>query len=146
MPPDNASPSETTSSDSNTFAPRKRAWRWWLWIPLALFLVLAALPSLLGSKWVYQKLVDRLALEGFQLQIDAAEIGWLRPIAFRGIRLEQIDAPKLDTSTKTRKMNLLEVEAIESNRSLIGYLVAGRDLGQLKIRKPRLDIELLEET
>lgn len=120
--------------------------RWWVWVPLLLFLLLAAFPTLVGSRWFYQPLVDRLAIQGFRLQVDKAEIRWLQPLALRGIRLEQIDAPKLDPGSKDRRLDLLDIKAIESDRSLIGYLLGGRDLGRLRVVEPRVDIELLDNT
>ena len=139
---------------------------------LGLLLILtafvASLPSIVGSRWFYQKLVDKLAVEGFRLEIGSADISWIRPIALRDIRIEQLDAPEpvdpflassdnpLSSSDPTvslassatsqntsRKLSLLSVEAIESNRSLLGYLVGGRNLGKITIVKPKVDIELL---
>ncbi|MFN7627007.1 MAG: hypothetical protein ACK5PZ_09270, partial [Pirellula sp.] len=59
-----------------------------------LTMLVASLPSIVGSKWFYQKLVDKLAVEGFRLEIGSADISWIRPIALRDIRLEQLDASK----------------------------------------------------
>lgn len=122
-------------------------------IPGALLLLVAAFPTIVGSRWFYQPLVDRLAIQGFRLQIDKAEIRWLQPLALRGIHLEQIDAPKLDpadesaqTGNGAQARDVIEIKAIESNRSLIGYLLGGRDLGLLRIVEPRIDIEMLEDT
>lgn len=128
------------------FAKRSLLTRWWFWLPILLFLFVAAFPTIVGSRWFYQPLVDRLAIQGFRLKIDKAEIRWLQPLALRGIRIEQIDAPKLDRDTGARSVDLVEIKAIESNRSLIGYLFGGRDLGRLRIVEPRMDIELLENT
>lgn len=129
--------------------PPKRSWlsRWWIGIPAALLLLVAAFPSIVGSRWFYQPLVDRLAIQGFRLQIDKAEVRWLQPLALRGIHLKQIDAPKLEQANDgSQPRDVIEIKAIESNRSLIGYLLGGRDLGQLRIVEPRIDIEILEDT
>lgn len=116
-------------------------------IPVVLALMIAAFPTIVGSRWFYQPLVDRLAIQGFRLQIDKAEIRWLQPLALRGIHLKQIDAPKLDQAgDRAQARDVIEIKAIESNRSLIGYLLGGRDLGQLRIVEPRIDIEMLEDT
>ncbi len=116
-------------------------------IPVVLALMIAAFPTIVGSRWFYQPLVDRLAIQGFRLQIDKAEIRWLQPLALRGIHLKQIDAPKLDQAgDRAQARDVIEIKAIESNRSLIGYLLGGRDLGQLRIIEPRIDIEMLEDT
>ena len=141
-----------------------------------LTMLVASLPSIVGSKWFYQKLVDKLAVEGFRLEIGSADISWIRPIALRDIRLEQLDAPKpldpfVDSSDNpfsetpfsstdptaslassaasgnaSRKLSLLSVVAIESNRSLLGYILGGRNLGKITIVKPKVDSELLENS
>jgi hypothetical protein len=129
--------------------PRSRRLRWWaVSVVLLVVACLAFLPQLLGSKWLYQKLVDRMAVEGFRLQIDRAELGWFRPIALRGIRIEQLDAPKSEVASPPNRkpVDLISIEAIESNRSLLGYLVYGRDLGQVTFLRPKVDIQLLENT
>ena len=155
--------------------PNRNLLRTIAWSVLGLLLILtafvASLPSIVGSRWFYQKLVDKLAVEGFRLEIGSADISWIRPIALRDIRIEQLDAPEpvdpflassdnpLSSSDPTvslassatsqntsRKLSLLSVEAIESNRSLLGYLVGGRNLGKITIVKPKVDIELLENS
>lgn len=128
---------------------RSRRLRWWAaTVVVLVFAGIAFLPQLLGSKWLYQKLVDRMAVEGFRLQIDQAELGWLRPIALRGIRIEQIDAPESsnDGAQKKKPIDLISIDAIESNRSLLGYVLNGRDLGQVTFVRPKVDIQLLENT
>jgi hypothetical protein len=126
----------------------RRLGKWFAIGLLALAVLLGFLPQILGSKWLYQKLVDRLAVQGFRLRIDDAEFGWLKPIAVRGIRLEQVDAPEDESQERAqnKRLDLLSIDAIESNRSLLGYLLHGRDLGKITIHQPRLDIELLENT
>ncbi|MFN6164135.1 MAG: hypothetical protein ACK5AC_17370 [Planctomycetota bacterium] len=137
-----------TRPDRGLSSPGKRSWfgRWWFWIPAILFFAVAAFPTIVGSKWFYQPLVDRLAIQGFRLHVDKAEIRWLQPLALRGIRIKQIDAPKSDRESSQRSLDLIDIQAIESNRSLIGYLLGGRDLGRLRIVEPRIDIEVLENT
>ncbi|MBU6237890.1 MAG: hypothetical protein KGQ51_08675 [Planctomycetes bacterium] len=136
------------SQGSAAPVPAQRAlWtRWWIWVPMILFLIIASFPSIVGSQWFYQPLVDRLAVQGFRLRIDEARIRWLQPLALRGVRIEQIDAPKLGGDAQGQTLDLVAIQAIESNRSLIGYLLGGRDLGRLRIIEPRVDIELLENT
>lgn len=148
--------------------PNRNLFRTIAWSVLGLLLILtafvASLPSIVGSRWFYQKLVDKLAVEGFRLEIGSADISWIRPIALRDIRIEQLDAPTSDDPPESsadpavviaaspeprnasRKLSLLSVEAIESNRSLLGYLVGGRNLGKITIVKPKVDIELLENS
>ena len=121
----------------------KPLWRRWsTWIALALLGVIGlvgSVPTLLGSKWLYQRLVDQLAIEGFRLKVHSAEFAWFSPLAIRGIELEQVDVPE-------KPQGLLSIESIASNRSLMGYLLGGRNLGTITIEKPKLDIELFEKS
>lgn len=116
--------------------------RWSTWIALglaALIGLVGSIPTILGSKWLYQRLVDQLAIEGFRLKVDSAQFAWFRPLAINGIELEQLDLPE-------KPRGLLSIESIASNRSLMGYLLGGRNLGTITLRKPKLDIELLENS
>jgi hypothetical protein len=120
--------------------PLLRRWSTWALLGLAgLIALVGSIPTILGSKWLYQRLVDQLAIEGFELQVDSAQFAWFRPLAIRGIELQQIDASE-------KSKSLLSIESIASNRSLMGYLLNGRDLGRVTIRNPKLDVELLENT
>ena len=129
--------------DDKTLRPRKplfRRWSLWLLVGLiGIVALLGAVPSVLGSKWLYQRLVDQLAIEGFRLKVESAQFAWFRPLSLHGIELEQSDR-------SDRPSSLLSIESIASNRSLLGYLLYGRDLGKLTIRKPKLDVEMLENT
>ena len=130
-------------SDDKPLRPRKpllRRWSLWLLVGVVgIVALLGAVPSVLGSKWLYQRLVDQLAIEGFRLKIESAQFAWFRPLSLQGIELEQSDR-------SDRPSSLLSIESIASNRSMLGYLLYGRDLGKLTIRKPKLDVEMLENT
>ena len=130
-------------SDDKPLRPRKpllRRWSLWLLVGVVgIVALLGAVPSVLGSKWLYQRLVDQLAIEGFRLKVESAQFAWFRPLSLHGIELEQSDR-------SDRPSSLLSIESIASNRSLLGYLLYGRDLGKLTIRKPKLDVEMLENT
>ncbi|RLT14692.1 MAG: hypothetical protein DWI26_06310, partial [Planctomycetota bacterium] len=129
--------------DDKTLRPRKpllRRWSLWLLVGVVgIVALLGAVPSVLGSKWLYQRLVDQLAIEGFRLKVESAQFAWFRPLSLHGIELEQSDR-------SDRPSSLLSIESITSNRSMLGYLLYGRDLGKLTIRKPKLDVEMLENT
>ncbi|MBM3967970.1 MAG: hypothetical protein FJ308_23385, partial [Planctomycetes bacterium] len=127
---------------------------------VVLLTLLAFLPSIVGSRWFYQQLVDKLAVEGFRLEIGSADISWIRPIALRDIQLEQLEGPsskerdslasqtvqQASQQNEKGKLSLLSVQAIESNRSLLGYLIGGRNLGKITIIRLKVDIELLENS
>ena len=129
--------------DAKPLRPRNpllRRWSLWLLVGVVgIVALLGAVPSVLGSKWLYQRLVDQLAIEGFRLKVESAQFAWFRPLSLQGIELEQSDR-------SDRPSSLLSIESITSNRSMLGYLLYGRDLGKLTIRKPKLDVEMLENT
>lgn len=128
-------------------------------------LVVLALPSVVGSKWVYQPLVDRLAAEKFQLKIDDLQLGWFRPISFSRIELSGPQSPPSDQSlppgqslppdqrlpseqnsqSPAKETSLVKIESIRSDRSLIGFLWHGRNLGTIEVIQPNVDVRLLED-
>lgn len=122
---------------------RNNSWKWAVGITLVGgLLTLALLPTLLASRWIYQPLVDRLAAERFTLTLDRVQIGWLRPLEFETIKL-QVQSSDLPQGQELPP--LLSIQSIRSNRSLLGYLWGGRDLGTVEIESPNIDIRLLEE-
>jgi hypothetical protein len=110
-----------------------------LWMTLGLFaafcFLVLLLPTVLGSKWVSQPIIQRLAQNRFILDIDSVRLRWFTPLEFTGITVKQDD-----------QVPLLTIDSIKSSRSLIGYLWNGRDLGKLTINKPTVDVELLSDT
>jgi len=132
-------------NDQNEKTDRKpkplfRRWSTWSLLGLvSLIALVGAIPTIMGSRWLYQRLVDQLAIEGFRLKVDSAQFAWFRPLSIHGIELEQVDAPQ-------KARSLLSIDSIASNRSLMGYLLYGRDLGRVTIHNPKLDIELLENS
>jgi len=99
------------------------------------------LPAMLGSKWVYEPLIKRLARDKFILTIDSVKLNWFSPLEFRGIAIKQAISPNESNTSSS----IVSIEAIKSNRGLLGYLWNGRNLGRIEIQKPRIDIALLED-
>lgn len=128
------------SPAGNFPSPRKKRRIVLLILTLVLFGFVLILPSILGSKWVYEPLIRRLAQEKFVLTIDSVSLNWLSPLEFRGIAIQQATAPNASAS----EPSILSIESIRSNRGLLGYLWNGRNLGRIEIEKPRIDIALLE--
>ncbi len=113
--------------------------RRWVLIGIGVFvsaavLILAALPTILGEKWIYQPLVDRLAVEDFRLTVGKVRLRWLSPLRFEQLAITQSDGK-----------NLLTIDQIRTNRSLLGYLLGGRQLGRIEIVKPTVDLALLDD-
>lgn len=121
---------------------KRLPWKWLILLSLVMAVgFVFLLPSILGSKWVYQPLVDRLADEQFSLKIEDVQLGWLRPIAFRGLQLTVSEG---DESQDQRGSQLVSIKSIQSNRSLLGFLWGGRNLGTIEVIEPNIDIRLLE--
>ena len=125
----------------NAPSPRKKRRIVLLILTLVMVGIILVLPSVLGSKWVYEPLIRRLAQEKFVLTIDSVNLNWLSPLEFRGIAIKQ--AASLNASAP--EPSIVSIESIKSNRGLLGYLWNGRNLGRVEIKKPRIDITLLED-
>ncbi len=100
-----------------------------------LLLLLLVLPTLIGTKWIYQPLVDRLAADDFVVKLDGVRLGWFTPLRFRGIEIKQVDGP-----------SLLTVDEINTDRGLLGYLLSGRRMGRIQIERPTVDVQLIEDS
>jgi hypothetical protein len=110
----------------------------WYGVTFALILILTGvllLPTMLGSKWIYRPLVDRLAADDFQLTIDKVQLRWFSPLRFEKVEIVQIDGT-----------GVLSIAELKSNRSLLGYLLGGRQLGQIEIVRPTVDFNLLADS
>ena len=92
------------------------------------------LPTILGTKWIYQPLVERLAADNFDLSIDSVHLRWFSPLSFERIEVKQSGG-----------MGLVSIAEIRSDRGLLGYLLGGRRLGRIEIVRPAVDIKLLAD-
>ena len=114
---------------------------WWRAIGIVgigLLVFILAIPTILGSRWIYEPLIKRLALDQFILDIESVQLGWFSQFEFQGISIAKTGDAKGVTP-------LVSIRSIKSNRGLMGYLLNGRNLGRLEIVEPKIDIALLEE-
>ena len=121
----------------------KRMWfRLLAMVGIALLVFVLALPTMLGSRWVYEPLIKRLARDQFTLDIASVHLAWFTPLEFQGISIGQADS-----GSEIGKLvaPLIAIRSIKSNRGLMGYLLNGRNLGRVEIVEPKLDIALLED-
>lgn len=102
-----------------------------LGILLAAVLVL---PSILGSRWVYQPLLERLEAGQFNLQVDSVRLRWFSPLELNKVVVQE-----------TNGAVLLTVAAIKTDRGLLGYLLSGRRIGRIEFIKPSVDIEFVTD-
>ncbi len=136
MPNTNAPQSNLSQPATETRASRKR-----LWISIVVGLIFAAmlfvafLPTLMGSSWIYQPLVDRLKADDFQLQVGGVHLRWLSPLRLSNITLRR----------GTQGSVLVQVDQVQTDRGLLGYLLGGRKLGKIVIQSPTVDVHLLKE-
>ncbi len=136
---------ETTSGETQN-KPDKPKPRIRLWLKIVgllaigLFLIVLALPTMLGSRWIYEPLIQRLAQDQFQLEIDSVKLRWLSPLEFQGISIRESSAP----DARNLSVPLITIRSVKSNRGLLGYLMHGRNLGRIEISEPKIDIALLE--
>lgn len=101
---------------------------------VAMVAVIGFLPTIVGSKWIYQPLIDQLANEQFKLSIDSVRLRWFSPLRFEGIQINEADGP-----------SLLTIRAVHTDRSLLGYLLGGRKLGRIEIEEPTISVALLKD-
>ena len=109
---------------------------------IALLVLVLALPTMLGSRWVYEPLIKRLARDQFTLDIASVKLRWFRPLEFQGISISQVDN---GSESVKGVAPLISIRSIKSNRGLLGFLLNGRSLGRVEILEPKLDIALLED-
>jgi hypothetical protein len=105
---------------------------------------------MLGSKWIYDPLLKRLAQDDFELGIDSVKLSWFSPLEFQGITVRQTIPPATEpsralSSTPFPSAPLVSIRSIQSNRGLLGYLLNGRNLGRIQINEPKLGIALLKD-
>ena len=67
-----------------------------------LLVVVLMLPTILGTKWIYQPLVDRLAADNFDLTIDSVQLRWFSPLKFERVAVKQADGLGLVSIGGTR--------------------------------------------
>ena len=110
--------------------------RRWLWLSLGLvFLAIFLLPSLLGRKWVYQPILDRLRADDFQVDVDQVQLHWFGQLSIRGIRIRQENGPVL-----------VSIPKVSTSQGMLGYLLGGKNLGTVTLHQPTIDIRLLSES
>ncbi len=113
---------------------KRRVVRLLLLAVVTLALLIGFLPTVLGSKWIYQPLIDQLSADQFHLSIDKVRLRWFSPLRFDGIKLSEGSGPPLIT-----------IRQVRTDRSLFGYLIGGRRLGRLEIDEPTVSVELLKD-
>ena len=116
--------------------------RWLAAVCVPLLGLVLFLPTMLGSKWIYDPLLKRLANDDFELGIDSVKLSWFSPLEFQGITVRQTIPPDSEPFSSAP---LVSIRSIQSNRGLLGYLLNGRNLGRIQINEPKLGIALLED-
>lgn len=124
--------------------------RWLAAVCVPLLGLVLFLPTMLGSKWIYDPLLKRLANDDFELGIDSVKLSWFSPLEFQGITVRQTiptdsEPSSASSSTPFPGAPLISIRSIQSNRGLFGYLLNGRNLGRIQINEPKLGIALLED-
>ncbi len=111
-------------------APRSRR----TFVAGLVFVGILLLPTILGTKWIYQPIVDRLAADDFNLSIGAVQLRWFSPLKFETVAISDSEG-----------LGLISIAEIRSDRGLFSYLLSGRRLGRIEIVRPTVDAKLLED-
>ena len=123
---------------SNPKSGKRKWWRAIGIVCIGLLVFILAIPTILGTRWIYEPLIKRLAMDEFDLDIESVQLGWFSQLEFQGISVAQSGDAKSVTP-------LVSIRSIQSNRGLMGYLLNGRNLGRLEIVEPKINIALLED-
>ncbi len=99
-----------------------------------LLLLLLVLPTLLGSRWIYEPILNRLEAGNFRMSVGAVQLRWFTPLVLRDLAITESDGPEL-----------LHIREVRTDRGLLRAFLSGRRIGRLEILDPRLEIELLTD-
>lgn len=122
----------------------KRRWLVVCCLLLACVSIVLALPTFLGSKWIYDPLIQSFAKDKLSLDIANVQIRWFSPLELKGITVSEPSNPS--NSKQTSIKPLLSISAIKTDRGLLSYLLSGRKLGRIEIIEPKIDIALLDNS
>lgn len=120
----------------------KRRWLVLCCFLLAGFLIVLALPTMLGSKWIYDPLIQSFAKDKLNLEIAEVKLRWFSPLELKGISVSEPSDSSKGRSVKP----LLTISSIKTDRGLLPYMLSGRKLGRIEIFEPKVDIALLDDS
>ncbi len=113
----------------------RRLRRIFFWIPLLLFLVIAAIgPSLISWTPLGRQLASRFAPVDGSVEIESLSIGWWTPLAITGI-VARDPAGEI----------VLEVAAVRGDKPLWALLANHYDLGQFEVDQPNAHVVLRDD-
>ena len=107
----------------------KRRWLVLCCFLLAGLLIILVLPTMLGSKWIYDPLLQSFAKDKLNLDIAEVQLRWLSPLELKGISVSEPDDSGKGRSVKP----LLTSSSIKADRGLLSYVLSGRKLGRIEI-------------
>lgn len=135
--PSNTSAASKIPDSSNRTVGLKRKSRWkrnTVVILIGLLLLVYCLPWLVSTKRFYQPFVDRLAGEGFVVEIGSIELDWLATPRIRNISIREPE-----------NKPLLQIPEIRADRGLWRLLWSRKELGVFHVVDPRVDVEILDD-
>ncbi len=96
----------------------------------ALLLLIFFLPAIATSRTILSGLIDRFAgLDPLRLEFETVEAGWFTPVAAHGLRL--VDA---------NGQSLAEIEQVQTEKGLLGWISGHQNLGTIRIQGVRADV------
>ncbi|MDZ4853161.1 MAG: hypothetical protein SGI77_28055 [Pirellulaceae bacterium] len=109
-------------------------WRWLGFGFLAFLIGVLFLPTLLGSRWIYEPIIRRLEAGDFRLDVGSVQLRWLTPLVLRDVVIQDANGPAP-----------LRIREVRTDRGLLASLLSGRRVGRVEIIEPIVDIELLTD-
>ncbi len=100
-------------------------------IPIVL---LTMLPTIASMRWVYAKLLNQVAVQGFDLDIESVKLSWFSPLRLDGLKLSETNKPD----------SLLTIQTIKTDQGLLSYLWNGFRAARIDLVSPRIDVEWID--
>lgn len=121
-----------------TTVPAKTRVPWWrrrlLLTLIAFTMLLLSAPWIAGSRWIVNPMLAQVIPADFRASVQHVSLGWLRPIAIDGLRVEESGGEAL-----------AEIAQVKGEKALLALLVNRRDWGTIVVQQPQINLTLLDQ-
>jgi hypothetical protein len=98
-------------------------------------ILLTMLPTIASMRWVYARLLNQVAVQGFDLDIESVRLSWFSPLRLDGLKLRETNKP----------VTLLTIQTIKTDQGLLSYLWNGLRAARIDLVSPRIDVEWIDD-
>jgi len=96
--------------------------------------LIALLPSIASMRWVYATLLNQVAMQGFDLDVDSVKLSWFSPLRLDGLQLRESNKPDA----------LLMIQTVKTDQGLLSYLWSGFRVARIDVVSPKIDVEWID--